>query len=258
MVKTGGRKLRPKAQKLRHSQTGVKRLQYSQIDLDYLQEANPQMYKQVISLVNKACQADKSDGHKGWEFGKVSSNKEFSALNWSLYGFGLDAHNRKFLIAIQIRSYYTKASYDFPVIHKSYFLIGRNEDNTVFAHPVNGTVIYNAIRKGKDVIRAIQHWIFGADYTSIIRQGDICLVPLYKTPNNVDKDADFEPQHRVLASSHNLYCDRLIERDGYTYVLNPYLQHIPQVHKDVSHEGWARVQIGSKGKYHKQAKPTID
>ena len=140
--------------------------------------------KWITQMIQKLSEAEKVDGHGGWQFGIDGNGKRFAALNWDLYGLNRDYHSNKMLAVIQIRSTEKRSKRrQWLDIKKSYFLIGRNEDKTVFAHPVDSRVIHSAIRREVDVILATQNWIFDGDYTRIIRQGDMALLPLAAKPN---------------------------------------------------------------------------
>ena len=111
----------------------------------------------VRKLVEDASNAAKVDEHGSWDFGIDSNRKRsrWTALNWDLYGFGNDLHSGKLLIVIQIRRSSTERG-RYVNVRKNYFLVGTNEDDSTFAHPVESVVVHAAIRKGKDVILAVQ------------------------------------------------------------------------------------------------------
>jgi hypothetical protein len=85
-------------------------------------------------------------------------------------------HTGALLAVIQIRQ--AVSGRRWTKVRKNYYLIGHNEDGTAFAHPVSAMCVHAAIRAGKDVIRAVQDWIFGCDYDQVRRQGDLALIPL--------------------------------------------------------------------------------
>jgi hypothetical protein len=198
---------------------------YNEISLASL---SPRKKKQVENLVAAAAKANKVDKHGSWIFGAAfDSKKRGSALNWDLYGVEKDCFSNRTLIVIQIRRYVKRYRNGFADIKKSYFLIGRNEDNTVFAHPVEWRVVHGAIRGNKEVVRAVQNWIFGQDYARVIRQGDIALLPLRskKTPSKTEPITN----HFVLQGSHEVVAEE-VRVNGNLYVKNPSLYHLPKTH----------------------------
>jgi hypothetical protein len=178
---------------------------------------------EVLNLVNGAAQSAKVDEHGAWEFGaKFDRKGRGTSIKWDLYAVGRDLHSRRRLILIQIRRWRKWYVSGFPRILKSYFLIGRNEDDTIFAHCVSSRTVHRAINSGKDPIRAAQSWIFGCDYSKVLRQGDIGLVPVRRVPPS-DSTATMEI---VLQGSHQLTAATIIQIDNVLYAHNPYLRHL--------------------------------
>jgi len=121
---------------------------------------NERTATQVRNLFREAAESDKVDEHGNWEFAAELDKKGRGyAINWDLYGVGRDRFSRKLLIVIQIRKWEKRTRNAWPRLQKSYFLLGRNEDNTAFAHPVSGRTIHSAIKKGSSVVEAVQCWI---------------------------------------------------------------------------------------------------
>ena len=128
--------------------------------------------KKANKLLDKVQNAKKVDEHGNWEFGLLDSNFNkgmVHSINYDFYGVGYDLHNNKFLAVIQIREFYRHKSSYYPQVRKNYFLLGKNEDGHCFSHPVESRVIHSAINKDKDVIKAVQDWIFGVDYSKVKR-----------------------------------------------------------------------------------------
>lgn len=221
---------------------------------------NKNTLKQVTKLFNEAASSPKIDEHGNWEFGASFDTKgRGSALNWDLYGIGRDYHSKRLLIVVQIRQYVKARKNYYPQIRKSYFLIGRNEDNTAFAHPINSRVIHAAIAAEKDVVRACQNWIFGHDYAKIYRQGDVCLVPV-SSKNAITKAQPIALQKfKVDAEgSHLCECEETRQNSS-LYVKNPSLFHLPKTHPDfVGLPDWYKIVHGRRGSFYNFAAPTID
>jgi hypothetical protein len=227
-----------------------KRGRFKEILLSTLPQSEKQ---QVVELVNLAKEAAKVDEHGSWEFGgEVDHAGRGSALNWDLYAIGSDYHSNALLIVIQIRHYFKAVRRHFPSIRKNYYLLGKNEDNTVFAHPVESRVIHHAIKKDADVILAVQKWIFGSDYTKVIRQGDIALIRVKRPLGELQTTTEI-----VLEDSHKVSADEIF-LNGIYHVKNPVMVHMPNTHPQISGEGWYKVKVGNRAKYWKFAAPTAD
>jgi hypothetical protein len=232
--------------------TQVQRDSYNAIKIMSLNEATR---KQIKNLFAEACKADKVDEHGTWDFGADFDSKgRGSALNWDLYAYGKDTHSKRLLIVVQIRQYVKVKKNYFPQIRKSYFLIGRNEDNTAFAHAVESRVIHAAIGKEKDVIKAVQNWIFKCDYKKVIRQGDLALIPVQRvSPHAIMLDS----AEHLIESSHQLSASE-VRKNGDLYASNPTLIHLPGTHPTVSGSGWYKIVVGKRAQHWDFAAPTID
>lgn len=208
----------------------------------------------VYSLVDAASNAAKIDEHGSWNFGEKFDRKgRGQALNWDLYGVGQDVHTGTLLIVIQIRQFVRRRKNGYGNVRKNYFLVGTNEDGSVFAHPVSANVVRAAIRLDHDVVKSCQDWIFGGDYSRMLRHGDLALVPLSKRPA-----ADVVATERmVLEDSHEITASQF-RQNGHLYVQNPTLVHLPGTHPQVSGEGWFRVVVGARADFWRFAAPTKD
>jgi len=232
--------------------TTVERDCYNAIRMNTI---NEKTRKQIRNLFTEAASAEKVDEHGAWDFGCEFDDKgRGSALNWDLYGFGRDIHSKRLLIVVQIRQFIRRYRNGFGTVRKSYFLIGRNEDNTAFAHSVESRVIHSAINTGRDVVKAVQDWIFQCDYKKVIRQGDLALIPVRK----VNTEATIiEGNIHVLEDSHQLTASD-IRKNGVLYAFNPSLVHLPGTHPAVSAKGWYKVVVGKRASHWDFAAPTID
>lgn len=222
---------------------------YGQI---YQSQLTAYQRKVVDNLFEAARQAAKTDEHGSWELGSNFDRKgRGQATSWDLYGIGRDLHTRRQLIVVQLRQFVRRRRY--PEVRKSYFLIGRNEDNTTFAHCIEARVIHAAIRRGGDVVKAAQDWMFGVDYRRVIRQGDICLVPVSRT-----KGIEMEDHVIMLQDSHEVRADRFLAAGEVFFALNPVCHHLRHTHPDISFQGWARVGVSQRKEHWNFAAPTID
>lgn len=145
----------------------------------------PRDRQMVENLVAGAAKADKVDEHGGWAFGvewtKRRGGEVRRAVNWDLYDAGRDRHNRRFLAVVQVREF-TRSRWT--RVRKQHFLLGRNEDASVFAHPIPTRVVTTALRKGEKIIDHAQNWIFRGDYAKARRHGDMALMPLSRLPSD--------------------------------------------------------------------------
>lgn len=234
------------------TQMNAHRGSYGEIPLYHL---DAETRSQVAALVADAAGAAKVDEHGTWEFGVASLNRRgtrWAALNWDLYGYGHDAHSGELLAVVQIRQ--AVRGRRWTRIRKNYYLIGTNEDGTAFAHPVSANAVHHAIRAGRDVIRAVQGWIFGCDYAQLLRQGDIALIPLRRAAG------ERTPlQSLVLEDSHELQANEIrFGAGGVVYAKDPTLIHLPGAHPTVAADGWHKVITGRRASFWTFAAPTID
>ena len=209
----------------------------------------------VRKLVEDASNAAKVDEHGSWDFGIDSNRKRsrWTALNWDLYGFGNDLHSGKLLIVIQIRRSSTERG-RYVNVRKNYFLVGTNEDDSTFAHPVESVVVHAAIRKGKDVILAVQDWIFGGDYAGMLRQGDLALIPMRRRPA---KDSRIAKRTMTIEGSHELKASSIWHNGG-LYAKDPTLTHTPGTHSVVAAQGIYKIVVGNRANFWQFAAPTVD
>ena len=210
---------------------------------------------QVAALVADAASASKVDEHGSWEFGITRLNRRgtrWAALNWDLYGYGLDAHSGAPLAVIQVRQ--SVSGRRWTQVRKNYYLLGTNEDGTAFAHPVSANVIHAAIRAGQDVVKSVQDWIFGGDYAQLLRQGDLALIPLRRACG------ERTPlQTLLLEDSHALEASEIrFGGGGVVYAKDPTLIHLPGGHPTVGAAGWYKVVSGRRAPFWRFAPPTVD
>lgn len=221
-----------------------------------LSSIDPDTRQKIEQLIDDASSADKIDEHGNWDFSASFDKKgRGSAINWDLYGYGLDVHTGQLLIVLQVRQYIKRHKNWWPTVHKNYFLVGRNEDGSTFAHSVSHAPIFAAIRAGRDVVLAVQNWIFGGDYSAMLRHGDLALLPLRARPAGSKGQLR---KHAVLEESHELSATQIAIVENRIYAKNPMLHHMPGTHPDVSARGWFRIMIGARAKFWGFSAPTID
>jgi len=220
----------------------------------YLATLPKQTKEAVETMVEAASISDHVDEHGTWDFGvNLDKKKRGWALNWALYGFGPDIHSHEMLAVIQVRQYYKQCANWWPRVRKNYFLLGHNEDGTVFAHAVEAMVVRSAVNRGVDVIKACQDWLWEADYARVVRQGDIGLVPRKCRPKGVTRIGPVvvEQSHLVTAAEVVVDGDRL-------FALDPYLVHLPGTHPDATTKGWVLVATAKRAATWNFAAETVD
>lgn len=170
------------------------------------------------------------------------------ALNTDLYGY--DPIER--VAVIQARHAFRRHKNGFMNVRKTYFLAGFNElSEEPFRHPISSAAVRGAINaKGFlmskagpiEVVRAAQKWMWqvnDAQLARAVRQGDVLVVP----------EARFRPEFAhvprslVLAGSHHVEADGVIEQGGRIMALNPRLEHVKGQHEPVRLDGWCSVRV---------------
>lgn len=204
----------------------------------------PQRTYATIKRIVADISTGSRDEHGGWSFGIESVGRHgWASLNWDVYGYRRDRHNRKLLAVVQVRQAVKRKSHYWTRVRKNYFLVGRNEDSTAFAHCVPSQVIHHAIKANREVVEACQTWIFGCDYSRVIRQGDLALVPFARLPVGAVEQTE---RRLTIADSHVVTADRFWKLGDNIYVDNPYLVHQPQTHAEVIAKGLHRLVLGSR------------
>lgn len=180
------------------------------------------------------------------------------AVNCALYG--LDIVAGQALGVVQIRQC-RRHKYGTDV-RKNWFLVGRNETTgRPFAHPVSGRVVQNAVRRNaapESAVTAARAWLFEvpeARLPSVIRHGDVALVPVARPPAGDRTDLGTTVS---VVDSHVLMAEEIAEVRGRLYARRPLLQHLKGQHADVSGRGWHRIQVGLRAAVHPFARPTAD
>ena len=80
---------------------------------------------------------------------------------------------------------------------------------------------------------------------------------------NKQKGELLEETQVVLQNSHRIEADKIYvslktDSDNEYYVLNPKMIHIPNLHPEISSEGWCKVIVGKRTSYWNFSAPTID
>lgn len=217
-------------------------------------------YQRIVRVLSEL-DGQQSDEHGGWSTGIAHPSKRSTvAVNVDLYG--LDVVNGQALGVVQVRRWEQRASWAYNAVRKSYFLVGRNEvSKTAFAHPIPSRVVRAAIRRDPSAsspVTAARAWVLQVDrnkLASIVRHGDVALVPVRRLP--AGEQAVLESPVAVV-DSHVLAAGSIVRISDKLYARDPRLTHSKGQHADVSAAGWHRVQVGMRAAYWTFATPTSD
>lgn len=205
-------------------------------------------YQKALRLVEKVKKV------ADWQLGASFDRKgRGSAVNLDLYGIGFDHHSKKMLAIVQLREWRKATKNGFARVRKNYFLIGKNEDKTVFAHCIESRTIHAAIKKGNCPILACQDWIFGSDYRKVLRQGDIALVPTKRLPNGQEIVGKI-----IFRESHEIVAEKIMKIGDSYYAENPVLTHLKSQHPIQVGLGCFRITGGLSKSAWRFANPTLD
>lgn len=182
--------------------------------------------------------------------GIVDRNKRggFDAMNVDVYGYDVD----RSLIAIQIRHTWRKKQGYWTQQNKFYALAGV-DDGQIFCHvvPTSFRFVRHLENKSpEDIVRWSESKIFRVPLTrleSIIRQGDVALIPVRSIPRTAEA---LDEKRIVLRDSHTVEVDGTFYRDaetGRTWA-NGLVQigHEPGQHRPVDAEGRHEVVVGRR------------
>lgn len=229
---------------------------YNRLMLSSLQPFELQAVETLINGVK-----DSVDEHGSWEFGAVFDGKgRGTAVNYDIYGVMVGDLGS--YAVIQVRQWEKRTKNGWARIRKNYFLLGRNEDRSFFAHSISSGVVHSAIKKDpspQSPVIAAQKWIFGlskeADLAKIRRQGDLALLPS-KTP---PKSKSEQVCNTVLIeNSHLLKAELIVLVGDQLYAKNASLSHLPGQHPYIHLQGWSKVIVGQRASFWRFATPTID
>lgn len=148
-------------------------------------------------------------------------------------------------------------------VRKDYYLVGRNENGNVFAHPVDA--------KSNTPILEVLSAIWGCDLrdlSDIVRNGDVALIPVRSIPTDAQPvtgsiSADMLTGADISAQSHVVTGElRVIWRASGAEV---YVQRAGKIeHSKGQHPtarvklGWWRVQVAARGNVWGFSRPTAD
>lgn len=200
------------------------------------------------------------DEHGAWTTGiETDSRQRGSAVNVDLYDYGVDLtrvprrRTPQPIAVVQVRLWRrTRARQQWPEVLKDYYLIGRNERGTPFAHAIPA----NLRRGAKDaplgaICARAQAWVFGVQphqLDQLHRQGDVALQRIDRLPRGLLPVSLISPI--PVLDSHR------IQRAGVVYVddagvpvalRDGVLRHGKRQHLQVGGDGLWRIRTGRRG-----------
>lgn len=179
----------------------------------------------------------------------IESNRKRTrgtSINVDCYGYDAVQH----LVVIQVRECHFRHN-RYNRVRKDYYLVGRIEDGTVFAHPVETPA---RSKKALESPEACIAWVLSQiwdcpinDLPEIRRQGDIAFVPVRRVPPTAHP---LVVQSVTIRDTHRIEADR-IWQDGETYYVTRRARalHTKGEHAPVRvRHGVFRVQPGIRAK----------
>lgn len=205
----------------------------------------------IKALVNKVRDA------AGWETGITNDGFRrggFESRNIDVYGYD-ESRN---LAVVQIRRAWRKKASWFTEISKVYALVGI-DDGQVFSHPLIASPRRNRrldSMSPEDVVRWAESKIFGipvAKLGTIIRQGDIALVPVRGIPHNAIPSTHAVRREDgvytlTMRDSHVVQVDgELLQHDGTLYATGAVeIVHTKHEHRAVAGTGKFKIGAGER------------
>lgn len=190
--------------------------------------------------------------------GFVSDGKWWESLNSDVYGYDVDRQ----LAVIQLRRAIRKRSWSYQKVQKQYFLLGI-DDHQLFSHPIPGSPrrmggagLYGTSPEG--VVKWAEAKIFGVTVeklSTVIRQGDIAIVPQKRTPADLYLTDDFTLlpsgiHQGILRNSHTATVDGDVFSTNITGRWfadgNIEIVHSKGEHRAIAYSGKAFVVVGER------------
>lgn len=181
-----------------------------------------------------------------WHTGIDGDRDGYEAINADVFGWS----QRDGLALVQVRQTTRENRRLHQYVRKSYLLVGRNENGSVFGHGVpSPRRSKTAMASPEAAVRwalATHVWLCDvADLDHIVRQGDVALVPIRQIP------ADAQPVEGgsvTLRESHVVRGDLYRASDNTLYARGiVVLDHTPGEHGHVrTRRGLWRVQVGQR------------
>jgi len=191
-----------------------------------------------------------------FETGIESDKKQRgTSINTDLFGYDQD----KVLIVLQVRECHFRPG-RFNQVRKDYYLIGRNENGNVFAHPCESPARSKwALSSPENTVEFIlcKIWECKPDELALIkRQGDIALIPSPLPAGSIETENEIvlRQTHKIIgkimrAPNGCLFCEQ-------AKVIHTKGQHTPI--KKTRKGNWYRIQSGIRSETWGFSRPTAD
>ena len=203
--------------------------------------------KEVISFVARVDNSGRLNGYDNWKFDKNFCHNG-DKLNCALLAIGYDYHSKKLHIAIQIRQFRVhKAVVN---VRNAYLLLGLNQDKSLFVHPVERRVIQSAIKNNKDVIYALQSWMYGVDYKKITRLGKFAIIEVPKP-----KGEKILGDEIYIKDSISFIADEIYRKSFDLYYAKT--PHLLDCYNPLYNNKWYKVILPKKCKYWNFPEPNL-
>ena len=195
-----------------------------------------------------------------WTTGIASDKKlRGSSVNIDVYSFD----EIRGLAICQVRQCIFRPN-RFNKIRKDYYLIGRNEIGTAFAHPVDvraaGRVVGDDVTAGVTLALCRIWACREQDLDDIVRNGDVAFVPIPELPTGAEL---VESNNITIRDSHHvrgLRDGKIYQANGKYYIVgSAKIEHAKRQHKTVkTKEGVWRIQAGLRSRTWGFTAPTAD
>lgn len=172
-------------------------------------------------------------------------NTRGTAVNADCYGYNADQH----LAVIQVRECRFRTG-RFHRVRKDYYLLGRTEDEEVFAHPIESPA---RSKRAMEEPEATVRWVLAriwdcdeSDLPDIIRQGDVAFVPAHLPPHAELLPAEPDgTSHLTIRGTHLITAESIYRLNGTFYtVRKARMVHTKGEHAPVRANGCYRIQPG--------------
>lgn len=191
----------------------------------------------------------------GWKEGIEDTGYKggFEARHIDIYGYDVSRQ----LAVVQLRRCWKKRESWYPEVSKAYALIGV-DDGQVFSHTLDGSPRRQRdfdMQSPEDTVRWAEAKIFDvpvAKLATIIRQGDVALIPVKFIPRDaveIPLPAGARVHKWTFGGSHQVVIDgQMFETDSAYYAHGLVeVAHAPGQHRPVAAEGRFRVTVGLRG-----------
>jgi hypothetical protein len=200
-----------------------------------------------------------------WETGVAGDGYRGTAINTSVYSVDPALG----LALVQVRECRFDLRKDYRSVRKDYFLIGRNETGTPFAHPVDvraaGRVVGDDVGFGVRLALSRVWDCDLADIDRVVRNGDVGFVPVDDLPPDaeaVDGEVTLAESHvvRALRGGQLYRAPESNEFPDEYYVRGPAsIRHRKRQHPAARvNAGTWRVQVGRRARTWGFSRPTAD